>query len=159
MITLDPASPSPLTPAQIAHNKQVTQDLQNYLQQGSRTTPDESVAMKALISVTGSNFKSNSIALQTLQDTVLPHYALFLSKISALHPQTPEMQAIHHVLLESTRLKMLALQHMQEGLRSKDSDQLWQYGFRSEIDQSTQFAQDYRTKITDLAGVRGVKLP
>ncbi len=159
MITLEPTPPPPLTPAQIAHNKQVAQDLQNYLQQGSRTTPDEDIAMKALASVSGGNYKNNDVALQTVQGTVLPHYALFLAKISALHPQTPEVRAIHHVLLQSTRLKMLAFQHMREGLRAKDGDQLWQYGFRAELDQSTQFAQDYRAKITDLAAARGVALP
>ena len=65
----------------------------------------EAEALDAWNANTGNNYKDDPTLYSVLNETVIPKYGEFISKLEAIKPETPEVQKIQGILLEAAKLQ------------------------------------------------------
>ena len=71
---------------------------------------------------TGNNYKDDPTLYSALNETIIPKFDEFTSKLEAIKPETPEVQKIHDILLEATRLRNESFKICKEAIDKQDSD-------------------------------------
>ena len=103
----------------------VHDDLYNYLQvQLKEVIPLENKAVESYQSVTGTNYTSDQILYNTLNQDVLPMYVEFVKELKAIHPGTKEVQDIHSQYIKAASLQYNAFIKMGEALDEEDQSKV-----------------------------------
>ena len=71
---------------------------------------------------TGNNYKDDQTLYSALNETIIPKFGEFISKLEAIKPETPEVQKIHDILLEATKLRNEGFKICKEAIDKQDPD-------------------------------------
>ena len=71
---------------------------------------------------TGDNYKDDQTLYSALNETIIPKFGEFISKLEAIKPETPEVQKIHDILLEAARLENESFTICKEAIDKQDPD-------------------------------------
>lgn len=100
-------------------------DLYTYIQYNLKEViPLEKKAVESYQSVTGSNYTSDQSLYTTLNHDVIPMYADFVTQLKAIHPETKEVQDIHHLYVKAASLQLQAFSMMSEVLINNDQSKV-----------------------------------
>ncbi|MHB8280277.1 MAG: hypothetical protein ACYDIA_21885 [Candidatus Humimicrobiaceae bacterium] len=104
-------------------NDPVRKDLLNYLNvEVGPLAALETEALGAWVANTGNNYKDDPTLYRALNETIIPKFGEFTSKLVAIKPETPEVQKIHDILLEATKLRNEGFKICKEAIDKKSSD-------------------------------------
>jgi len=134
----------------------VAYDLTNYLNQGVLNIAElEEKSLARYASVTGTHYKNDQTAYETLRDYVIPLYKRFIRGLRALQPETEEVRALNRIyidgaesLLEGFKLVMLAIEKQDSSLIRPANENLEKGRLENER---------WRKELIALAGKHGVK--
>jgi len=79
-------------------------------------------ALDTWLANTGDNYKDDPTLYSALNETIIPKFDEFTSKLEVIKPETPEVQKIHDILLEATKLRNEAFQICKEAIDKQDPD-------------------------------------
>jgi len=82
----------------------------------------EAEALDAWNANTGNNYKDDPTLYSALNETVIPKYGEFISKLEAIKPETPEVQKIQGILLEAAKLQYEGFKICKEAIDKQDPD-------------------------------------
>ena len=82
----------------------------------------EAEALDAWNANTGNNYKDDPTLYSALNETVIPKYGVFISKLEAIKPETPEVQKIQGILLEAAKLQYEGFKICKEAIDKQDPD-------------------------------------
>ena len=106
-------------------NDPVRNDLLNYLNVEVGPLNDlQTEALDTWNANTGNNYKDDPTLYSALSETIIPKFGEFTLKLETIKPETPEVQKIHDILLEATRLENEAFKICKEAIDKQDSDLL-----------------------------------
>ncbi len=104
-------------------NDPIRNDLLNYLNvevEPLIVLQDE--ALDTWSANTGDNYKDDATLYNALNETIIPKYDEFTTKLEAIKPETPEVQKIQNILLEATKLRNEAFKICKEAIDRQDPD-------------------------------------
>jgi hypothetical protein len=104
-------------------NDPVQNDLLNYLKvEVGPFIVLQDEALDAWLANTGSNYKDDPTLYRALNETIIPKFGEFTSKLEMIKPETPEVQKIHDILLEATNLRNEGFKICKEAIDKQSSD-------------------------------------
>ena len=104
-------------------NDPVQNDLLNYLNvEVGPLIALQDEALDAWLANTGNNYKDDPTLYSALDETIIPKYGEFTSKLVAIKPETPEVQKIHDILLEAAKLQYEGFKICKEAIDKQDPD-------------------------------------
>jgi len=158
LATPKPYSLSIRTPAEKKHDAEVAADLKNFLWKSVReNSADEKAALDAYASVTATNFKDAPTVFTTVRKTVVPKYTSFVQKMINIHPQTPDVEALHQMLLRAIELRLKAYMDIVAAEHARDL--VWQYSVKGEFEGADSLELSYKQAVVKKAQLLNVDLP
>jgi len=104
-------------------NDPVRNDLLNYLNvEVGPLIALQDEALDTWLANTGNNYKDDPTLYRALNETIIPKFGEFTSKLETIKPQTPEVQKIHDILLEATKLRNEGFKICKEAIDKQDPD-------------------------------------
>ena len=104
-------------------NDPVRKDLINYLNvEVGPLKALETEAVDAWNANTGNNYKDDPTLYSALNETIIPKFAEFTTKLEMIKPKTPEVQKIHDILLEAAKLRNEGFKICKEAIDKQDPD-------------------------------------
>jgi len=104
-------------------NDPVRNDLLNYLNvEVGPLIALQDEALDSWLANTGNNYKDDPTLYSALNETIIPKFDEFTSKLAAIKPETPEVQKIHDILLEATKLRNEGFKICKEAIDKQDPD-------------------------------------
>jgi len=104
-------------------NDPVQKDLMNYLNVGvNPIIPLQDKALDTWLANTGNNYKDDPTLYSALNETIIPKFDEFTSKLETIKPETPEVQKLHSILLEATKLRSEGFKLCKEAIDKQDPD-------------------------------------
>jgi len=94
------------------------QDMINYSASLSKFTNTSKEAMEAYAK--GLEFTDTSMKYDTLVQTVIPKYEIFLEKLRNINPLTDEIKNLHKICVELANLRLAAFYSYKSGFENKD---------------------------------------
>ncbi len=77
-------------------------------------------ALDAWDANTGTNYKNDPTLYSALNETIIPKFGEFTSKLEAIKPETPEVQKLYDILLEATKLRSEGFKLCKEAIDKQD---------------------------------------
>lgn len=128
----------------------VIRDLDNYI---TRSIPSlstyEMAAIKDFQSVTGASSQGADAFVRVVRDKVVPEYAIYLAKASAIHPATPEVRALHQIFLNCAKQKMKAFQTIASGAKLT-ANVAWQKKVKSQLAAADDMDRQFQERMDDV---------
>lgn len=126
----------------------ITQDLRQYVTISIPSlAPYERHAMEDYQSTTQGGMDTAAI-VRVIREKVVPEYKLYLQHASAIHPKTPEVQAVHQQYLAVAEHRLAAFTLM--GSAKDDKDTSWQKQASREVEAVQKSDKQCRTLLQDL---------
>jgi aspartate-semialdehyde dehydrogenase len=129
----------------------VHDDLSKYIQvQLKEVIPLENKAVESYQSVTGTNYTSDQILYNTLNQEVIPMYIGFVKELKAIHPETKEVQDIHSQYIKAATLQYNAFIKMAEALDEEDQSKVKEVN--GMLEEARKIMSKYMNSLDKLAG-------
>jgi len=116
----------------------------------------EAEALDAWNANTGNNYKDDPTLYSALNETVIPKYGEFISKLEAIKPETPEVQKIQGILLEAAKLQYEGFKICKEAIDKQDPDLI--NTSNEKIASSEAKMQEYLTALKELGEKHNVNV-
>ena len=113
-------------------------------------------ALDAWLANTGNNYKDDPTLYSALNETIIPKYGEFTSKLVAIKPETPEVQKIHDILLEAAKLQYEGFKICKEAIDKQDPDLI--NTSNGKIASSEAKMQEYLTALKELGEKHNVNV-
>ncbi|MHB1252794.1 MAG: hypothetical protein ACYCZ1_01350 [Candidatus Humimicrobiaceae bacterium] len=78
-------------------------------------------ALDAWLANTGANYKDDPTLYSALNEIIIPKFSEFTSKLEAIKPKTPEVQKLHDILFEATKLRNEGFKLCKDAIDKQDS--------------------------------------
>lgn len=135
----------------------IEKDLKDYVNNGiSKLASLESEVLNQYSSVTGDNYKSDEEAYTVINNSVIPKYRSFISKLEEIKPQTPEVKAIHEIYIQAANNQYNAFLQLTAAIEAQDPNLVIQAN--EKLDKARAGIRDYQSKLTALAKKYNIEL-
>jgi hypothetical protein len=133
----------------------VQKDLLNYINtELPKVSALESEAIAAYDSISGDNYKSDSIMYYTVKQTVLPKYEEFSTKLATIHPATEEVTTMHGEYLKAAGDQMEAFKLICLAIEKQDANVIKQAN--SDLDQARNLIDLWKKDLDEKCKKHGV---
>ena len=135
----------------------IKKDLLNYVNNElPKIASLESNVMDKYSSVTGENYKNDADTYKVLKESVVPDYKTFIDKLEAIKPQTPEVKAVHDIIIAGAKDQYSAFVQFTSAIEKNDADLVTQAN--AALDKGKSEMKDYQDKLAALAKQHSVEL-
>ncbi len=103
----------------------VQKDLLNYINvELPKVATLESEAVNAYSSVSGANYTTDAAMYKKIKEEALPKYSKFTSKLKAIKPATPELQAVHAEYVKAAKDQEEAFKFILDAIKKQDPKEI-----------------------------------
>jgi len=138
----------------------VQKDLLNYINnEMPSVAKQETEAMKAYGSVTGTNYKNDATTLMTLRHKVIPIYGEFRKNLESITSKikTEDVRILHETYIEAVNIQSSAFVLLVDAIIKQDYQSLAQAN--EKLDKARKIIRDWQAELNDLCKKNNVIYP
>jgi len=116
----------------------------------------ETAVLTQYANITGENYENDEVFYTTLDGVIIPDYRAYTEKVEEIEPETPEVRAIHELLIDSVNNRYNAFVLIKAALENGDSTQI--VASNEKLDKARKARRDFMFQLKDLAKKHNVEL-
>ncbi|MFL5730787.1 MAG: hypothetical protein ACJ75J_14965 [Cytophagaceae bacterium] len=135
----------------------IQKDLLNYINvELTKVALLETRAVDTFESVSGKNYKGDSIMYVALKDVVLPNYSELYKKLQGIHPATKELKKIHGEYIKAAKYQLEAFNLIVDAIKKQDAKEIQKAN--KDLKEAISLVADWKKKLLDLCDRHNVVL-